>query len=293
MTALATVVAFQTYEVTGNPLALGLLGLVEAIPALGLMLVGGHVADRRDRRSIILVTGSLLVVGALALAVALARPGRVGPAGDPRRRLPHRRGGRLRAAGPDGLRGPGHPDRARHRGRLVPGQRVDGRGQSSGRPPAASRSPSSASRRRTPVIAVLLAISTVCVALIAPQADARRRRPARACVESLAGGVRYVVDNQVAAGLDGARPVRGVLRRRHRAAAGLRERHPPRRPGRAGPAADRAVGGRAAGDAGHDALPADAAGRADLPLCVAIFGVSMLVFGLSTILRRCRWPRCS
>jgi len=56
MSAIATVVAFQTYQVTGEPLALGLLGLVEAIPALALMLLGGHVADRRDRRSIILVS---------------------------------------------------------------------------------------------------------------------------------------------------------------------------------------------------------------------------------------------
>jgi MFS family permease len=68
VSAIATVVAFQTYEVTGNPLALGLLGLVEAIPALGLMLVGGHVADRRDRRTIIVLTGIALVVGALVLA---------------------------------------------------------------------------------------------------------------------------------------------------------------------------------------------------------------------------------
>jgi MFS family permease len=69
MSAIATVVAFQTYQVTGEPLALGLLGLVEAIPALTLMLLGGHVADRRDRRSVILVTGSLLALGALALAL--------------------------------------------------------------------------------------------------------------------------------------------------------------------------------------------------------------------------------
>jgi len=68
VSAIATVVAFQTYEVTGNPLALGLLGLVEAIPALGLMLVGGHVADRRDRRSIIILTGLGLTVGASLLA---------------------------------------------------------------------------------------------------------------------------------------------------------------------------------------------------------------------------------
>ncbi len=67
MSAIATVVAFQTYEVTGDPLALGILGLVEAIPALGLMLLGGHVADRRDRRSIVLLTGVLLTLGALVL----------------------------------------------------------------------------------------------------------------------------------------------------------------------------------------------------------------------------------
>ncbi|MEX1295414.1 MAG: MFS transporter [Candidatus Limnocylindrales bacterium] len=67
--AIATVVAFQTWEVTGDPLSLGLLGLVQAIPALGLMLFGGHIADRRDRRSIILVTGSLLTAGTLVLAL--------------------------------------------------------------------------------------------------------------------------------------------------------------------------------------------------------------------------------
>lgn len=69
MSAIATVVAFQTWEVTEEPLALGILGLVEAIPALGLMLFGGHVADRRDRRSIVLLTASLLTIGALVLAL--------------------------------------------------------------------------------------------------------------------------------------------------------------------------------------------------------------------------------
>jgi len=69
MSAIATVVAFQTWEVTDDPLALGILGLVEAIPALGLMLFGGHVADRRDRRSIVLLTGTLLAIGALGLAL--------------------------------------------------------------------------------------------------------------------------------------------------------------------------------------------------------------------------------
>jgi hypothetical protein len=36
LSALATVVAFQTYELTRDPLALGWLGLAEGIPALSL-----------------------------------------------------------------------------------------------------------------------------------------------------------------------------------------------------------------------------------------------------------------
>src|SRR5919112_5467710 len=51
--ALATVVAFQTYELTHDPLSLGWLGLVEAIPALSLVLFGGHLADRRERRAVV------------------------------------------------------------------------------------------------------------------------------------------------------------------------------------------------------------------------------------------------
>jgi MFS family permease len=66
--ALATVVAFQTYDITRDPLSLGLLGLVEAIPALSLVLFGGHLADRRDRRSIVLVASiaSTLLASTLA-----------------------------------------------------------------------------------------------------------------------------------------------------------------------------------------------------------------------------------
>jgi MFS family permease len=69
---LVTVVGFQVYELTRDPLALGWLGLVEAIPALALGLLGGHLADRRDRRSIVLVTSSALVV--LVLALGLLAP---------------------------------------------------------------------------------------------------------------------------------------------------------------------------------------------------------------------------
>ncbi len=72
MAGLTTAVAFQTYELTRDPLALGWLGLVEAIPALSLVLLGGHVADRRDRRSIVVATSALLVATASVLATLSA-----------------------------------------------------------------------------------------------------------------------------------------------------------------------------------------------------------------------------
>jgi MFS family permease len=66
--ALAVVLGYQVYELTGNPLSLGILGLVEAIPALSLALFGGHVADRHDRRKVLRITLAALIVCACALS---------------------------------------------------------------------------------------------------------------------------------------------------------------------------------------------------------------------------------
>jgi len=43
------VVGWQVYDRTGDPLALGLVGLSEALPFLALALFGGHAADRVSR----------------------------------------------------------------------------------------------------------------------------------------------------------------------------------------------------------------------------------------------------
>jgi MFS family permease len=72
--ALVTVVGFQVYAITGDPLSLGWLGLVEAIPALSLVLFGGHVADRRDRRTIVLLCSAVLTLCVVALAVLSLDP---------------------------------------------------------------------------------------------------------------------------------------------------------------------------------------------------------------------------
>jgi len=59
---LVMVVGYQVFEVTKNPLSLGILGLVEAIPSLSLALYGGHVADRYDRRWILRTTTAVLAI---------------------------------------------------------------------------------------------------------------------------------------------------------------------------------------------------------------------------------------
>lgn len=51
-------VGWLVYDLTGDPFALGLVGLVTFLPAVLFALVTGHVADRFDRRRVI-VTGYL------------------------------------------------------------------------------------------------------------------------------------------------------------------------------------------------------------------------------------------
>ena len=66
--ALAVVIGFQIYQITHNPLALGWLGLVEAVPALSLVLFGGYTADHWDRHKILLITRAASCLCAVAMA---------------------------------------------------------------------------------------------------------------------------------------------------------------------------------------------------------------------------------
>ncbi len=61
-------VAWQVYKITGSALDLGLTGLALFVPGLFFMLAAGHVADRYDRRGIILVCYGLQAVCTLAAA---------------------------------------------------------------------------------------------------------------------------------------------------------------------------------------------------------------------------------
>lgn len=66
--ATLVIIGFQVYSIARHPAALGLLGLVEAIPAISLVLFGGHVADHFNRRKILLTTRVISCVCAFALA---------------------------------------------------------------------------------------------------------------------------------------------------------------------------------------------------------------------------------
>ena len=61
------VVSWQIFKLTGNPLALGLIGLSEAIPSIVVSLYAGYVADSVRRKNIIVaaVVALLLCAGAL------------------------------------------------------------------------------------------------------------------------------------------------------------------------------------------------------------------------------------
>src|ERR1700691_3799002 len=62
----AVAVGWQMYALTHSPFQLGLVGLVQFIPAIGLFLATGHAADRYDRR---FIASAAQVVEAAAVAV--------------------------------------------------------------------------------------------------------------------------------------------------------------------------------------------------------------------------------
>lgn len=63
----AVVVGWQVYEITKDPLSLGLIGLAEAIPAITVSLYAGHLADIVERKKIIVVCLVTLVLCSFAL----------------------------------------------------------------------------------------------------------------------------------------------------------------------------------------------------------------------------------
>jgi MFS family permease len=73
---LAVIVGWHVYELTDSALHLGMIGLVQVLPPLLLMLAAGQVADRCNRRIVLLCCYAVAICSSagLVLVAALPRP---------------------------------------------------------------------------------------------------------------------------------------------------------------------------------------------------------------------------
>ncbi len=73
------IVGWQVYELTHDPLSLGLIGLAEAVPFISIALYAGHIADRFNRKKIILWFDFLfLFASGLLLLITYHKTGIIG-----------------------------------------------------------------------------------------------------------------------------------------------------------------------------------------------------------------------
>lgn len=68
---LAVAIGWQVYELTDSAFDLGLVGLIQFVPAVVLTLLIGHVADRYDRRLIVRIAQSVYALAAVMITAAL------------------------------------------------------------------------------------------------------------------------------------------------------------------------------------------------------------------------------
>ena len=61
------VIGYELYKLTHDPLSLGFIGLAEALPYISIALFGGHYADRKDKRTIMQISQSVILCCSLAL----------------------------------------------------------------------------------------------------------------------------------------------------------------------------------------------------------------------------------
>lgn len=64
----AVVVGWHIYQLTKDPLSLGLIGLAEAIPSITVTLYGGYIADKSDKKKLL----SWIIAAMLFCAIILA-----------------------------------------------------------------------------------------------------------------------------------------------------------------------------------------------------------------------------
>jgi len=65
----AVIVGWQIYELTKDVLALGMIGLAEAIPFMSFAVFAGHIADRFNRKKIMIISTILYLLCATGLLI--------------------------------------------------------------------------------------------------------------------------------------------------------------------------------------------------------------------------------
>jgi len=69
----AVIIGFHIYHLTKDPLALGLVGLCEAIPAITIALYGGYVADKSEKRGLLLKIFIGVFICSLVMLIATSQ----------------------------------------------------------------------------------------------------------------------------------------------------------------------------------------------------------------------------
>lgn len=79
--AQAVAIGWALYQITRDPLVLGLVGLAEALPFIGLALFGGYLADHRDKRTLMRIALGLMIAASMLLIFVMqdAVRARLGP----------------------------------------------------------------------------------------------------------------------------------------------------------------------------------------------------------------------
>jgi MFS family permease len=72
MTMIQATIVWQVYAISESALQLGMIGLVRFVPALGISLVGGAVADAYNRRNVILLAQIVPLLATVLLVSATA-----------------------------------------------------------------------------------------------------------------------------------------------------------------------------------------------------------------------------
>lgn len=61
------IIEWQVYSITKNPLSLGIIGLMEVIPAVSMALFAGHIVDQKEKRNLLALCTAIFSLISLAL----------------------------------------------------------------------------------------------------------------------------------------------------------------------------------------------------------------------------------